>query len=80
MKVNTKQKKIQGTYFKDIKEGEVFYGEDEPGLFLMRTDGDDVVAVNIETGTLYYYYELDSDNPQYHVINAEVILDTNGNT
>lgn len=72
MKVNVKIE--HGRLFEDIGVGEVFYSEADPRMFLLRTDTDTWVAVDIETGELYHAENFDLTNPQYHIVNAEVII------
>jgi len=72
MRVNVKHG-IQGCDFDSIEAGEVFYGDDYPSHFFMRTDGDAVVAVDIETGVLYNYNDfVHEDETLYHIVKAEV--------
>lgn len=78
MKVNV-NKKCQGCYLEDIVTGTVFYGEDEPDKFWLRTDEDDAVAVNLETGVIYYLVDFDEDKPIYHTVDAVVNIG-NSNT
>lgn len=71
MKVNV-NKKCQGCYLEDIVSGTVFYGEDEPDKFFLRTDEEERVAVSLETGCLYFLSNFEEDEPIYHTVNAEV--------
>ena len=71
-----KRKEVaQGRFFQDIGFGEVFYEESTPSFVLMRTDRHDWVAVDIETGALYYAEDFDRDKPLYHIVKAEVTID-----
>ena len=71
MKVNV-QNMEHGYLFDDIEDGEVFYSEADPRRFLLRTDSDSWVAVDIETGVLFHREDFDDDNAQYHIVKAEV--------
>lgn len=73
MEVSVKRA-ISGDFFEDIKAGEVFYSEADPRNFLLRTDSDSWVAVDIETGGLYHRDDFDYDNAQYHIVKAEVTI------
>jgi hypothetical protein len=71
MKVNVKRE-MQGYLFEDIEAGEVFYSEADPNSFLLRTDADDWVAVDLKTGVLCHLHDFNLDNAQYHIVHAEV--------
>lgn len=73
MKVNVKRE-TQGYLFEDIEAGEVFYSEAEPRNFLLRTDADGWVAVDLETGVLYHRDDFDHESDQYHIVQAEVTI------
>lgn len=73
MKVNV-ESAVYGCLFKNIKAGEVFYHEANSENFLLRTDDDTWVAVDIETGVLYHLEDFDLDDQQYHVVKAEVTI------
>lgn len=73
MKINLKHP-VQGYLFDDIETGEVFYSEADPEMFLLRTDADGWVAVNLETGILYHRDDFNHDDAQYHIVNAEVTI------
>ena len=67
--------KMEHAYlFEDIKVGEVFYSEVNPKNFLLRTDSDSWVAVDIETGVLYHRDDFNFDDEQYHIVKAEVTI------
>lgn len=69
-----KTKEAQGRFFQEISSGEVFYEGDAPHLFLLRTDRHDWVAVDIETGALYYSEDFNHDKPWYHIVKAETTI------
>lgn len=71
MKVNVKRE-MQGYLFEDIEAGEVFYSEADPNSFLLRTDVDDWVAVDLKTGVLYHLQDFNLEDPQYRIVQAEV--------
>lgn len=71
MKVNVKRE-VQGYAFDDIETGEVFYGEDRPNIFLLRTDCNVRVAVDLETGVVYQREDFSEDDALYHIVKAEV--------
>jgi hypothetical protein len=73
MKVNVTNR-IQAYLFEDIEAGEVFYSEADPDNFLLRTDSDSWVAVDIETGVLYHADDFDHDDAHYHIVKAEVTI------
>lgn len=73
MKVNVISK-VHAYLFEDIEEGKVFYSEDNPNDFFLRTDRDSWVAVNIETGVLYHDDYFNYDKAQYHIVEAEVTI------
>lgn len=60
--------------FEDIEAGEVFYSEPDPNNFLLRTDSDSWVAVDIETGVLYHIDDFNHDDAQYHIVQAEATI------
>lgn len=71
MKINVKRP-VQGYLFDDIDTGEVFYSEANPEKFLLRTDHDVWVAVDLESGILFHDEDFDHNNAQYHIVQAEV--------
>ena len=78
MKVNVKHKN-KGCLYEDIAAGEIFYSETEPYRYLLRTDDSNTdyycwAAVNIETGEMYDENDFDHDNPQYHIVKAEITI------
>ena len=73
MKVNVKHK-TQGCLFEDIGTGEVFYSTADPDRYLLRTDYDNWVAVDIETGVLCHINEFELEEPQYYIVKAEVTI------
>lgn len=74
MKVNVKRE-MQGYLFEDIEAGEVFYSEADPEIFLLRTDHDKWVAVDIKSGVIYHVDDFIPDNAQYHIVKAEVNIE-----
>lgn len=73
MKINVKTK-TQGYLFEDIECGEVFYSEDDPNKFWLRTDLDIWVAVDLESGVAGHASDFDLDKAQYHTVEAEVTI------
>ena len=71
MKVNVKRE-MQGYLFEDLEAGEVFYSEADPNSFLLRTDVDDWVAVDLKTGVLYHLQDFNLEDSQYRIVQAEV--------
>lgn len=73
MKVNVKRP-VQSYLFEDIEAGEVFHSETDPDSFLLRTDVDDWVAVDLKTGVLYHLQDFNLEDAQYHIVQAEVAI------
>lgn len=72
MKVNAKNNNV--CFFKSINAGDVFYSEADPQNYLMRTDHDDWVAVDVETGVLYHLDDFNCGYAQYHIVKAEATI------
>ena len=73
MKVNVKNT-AQSYLFEDIEAGEVFYSDPNSENFLLRTDSDTWVAVDIETGILFHIEDFNLNDAQYHIVKAEVTI------
>lgn len=73
MKINVKTE-AQGRLFEDIECGEVFYDKVDPDRFLLRTDLDTWVAIDLETGVAYHIDDFNRDDAQYHIVKAEVTI------
>lgn len=71
MKVNV-NREGQGCLFNDIEAGDVFYSEVDPEMFLVRTDHDEWVAVDLKSGVIYHIDDFNLDYAQYHIVKAEV--------
>lgn len=71
MKVNV-NREVQGCLFNDIEAGDVFYSEADPEMFLVRTDHDKWVAVDLESGVIYHIDDFNLDYAHYHIVKAEV--------
>lgn len=73
MKINVKNE-VRGQLFDDINCGEVFYSDVDPDRFLMRTDLDNWVAVDLESGVAYHIDDFNLEDAQYHIVDAEVTI------
>ena len=74
MKVVTKHTPIPYV-FEDIESGEVFHSAFDPDRFLLRTDNDSWVAVDLENGTLYHKEDFNLDEAIYTVVDAQVAIE-----
>lgn len=73
MKVNVKNGR-QAYLFGYIKAGEVFYRDSHPDKFLIRTNHNDWVAVDLESGIIYHREDFDHDYEQFYIVQAEVTI------
>ena len=61
--------------FEDIESGEVFHSALDPDRFLLRTDHDSWVAVDLESGVLYHKADFNLDEAIYTVVDAQVAIE-----
>lgn len=61
--------------FDDIRCGEVFVDDNNPNIYLLKTDySTEWPAVNLESGVLLPADEFDLEDAHYHLIDAELII------
>ena len=73
MKINVKNT-AQSYLFEDIECGEVFYDTVDPDVFMLRTDLDTWVAINLRTGVAQHISDFNRDDARYRIVEAEVTI------